>query len=212
MLFAGDVCMNLMGLADPVGFKNLDEGRASQPNLPVFHSMLPGLATASLSPAMRQRSFAISGATNCLPREGRHCGGPNYSTGAGFGRSALGSTPNPRHMNWPRKRPTRTAGRPCGEPGSRCVHHRRRNRRLMLGVDWLLGRSAARRTDGSAGTPSHSVRGRRMSLCTQERTFDCGAISVAMGHKQTCAIIGLIAPSQRRSLPVGGCFLSETLP
>ena len=89
-------------------------------------------------------------------------------TGAGFGRSALGSTPNPRHMNRPRKRPTRTAGRPCGEPGSRCVHHRRRNRRFMLGVDWLLGRSAARRTDGSAGTPSHSVRGRRMSLCTGE--------------------------------------------
>ena len=30
MLFAGDVCMNLMGLADPVGFEDLDEGRASQ--------------------------------------------------------------------------------------------------------------------------------------------------------------------------------------
>ena len=33
MLFAGDVCMNLMGLADPVGFENLDEGRASQRKL-----------------------------------------------------------------------------------------------------------------------------------------------------------------------------------
>jgi glyoxylase-like metal-dependent hydrolase (beta-lactamase superfamily II) len=33
MLFAGDVCMNLMGLADPVGFENLDEGRVSQRKL-----------------------------------------------------------------------------------------------------------------------------------------------------------------------------------
>jgi glyoxylase-like metal-dependent hydrolase (beta-lactamase superfamily II) len=30
LLFAGDVCMNLMGLGDPVGFENLAEGRASQ--------------------------------------------------------------------------------------------------------------------------------------------------------------------------------------
>jgi glyoxylase-like metal-dependent hydrolase (beta-lactamase superfamily II) len=33
MLFVGDVCMNLMGLADPVGFENLNEGRASQRKL-----------------------------------------------------------------------------------------------------------------------------------------------------------------------------------
>jgi glyoxylase-like metal-dependent hydrolase (beta-lactamase superfamily II) len=33
MLFAGDVCMNLMGLADPVGFENLNDGRASQRKL-----------------------------------------------------------------------------------------------------------------------------------------------------------------------------------
>jgi glyoxylase-like metal-dependent hydrolase (beta-lactamase superfamily II) len=33
MLFAADVCMNLMGLADPVGFENLDQGRASQRKL-----------------------------------------------------------------------------------------------------------------------------------------------------------------------------------
>ena len=32
----------------------------------------------------------------------------------------------------------------------------------QLGVDWLLGRSAARRTNRSAGTPSHSFRGRRL--------------------------------------------------
>ncbi|MGO9435104.1 MAG: MBL fold metallo-hydrolase [Terracidiphilus sp.] len=30
MLFAGDVGMNIMGLGDPVGFENLEEGRASQ--------------------------------------------------------------------------------------------------------------------------------------------------------------------------------------
>jgi len=33
MLFAGDVCTNLMGLGDPVGFENLAEGRASQHKL-----------------------------------------------------------------------------------------------------------------------------------------------------------------------------------
>ena len=30
MVFAGDVCMNIMGLGDPVGFESLEEGRASQ--------------------------------------------------------------------------------------------------------------------------------------------------------------------------------------
>ncbi|HXO31670.1 MAG TPA: MBL fold metallo-hydrolase [Candidatus Acidoferrales bacterium] len=30
MLFAGDVCMNIMGLGDPVGFESFEEGRASQ--------------------------------------------------------------------------------------------------------------------------------------------------------------------------------------
>jgi glyoxylase-like metal-dependent hydrolase (beta-lactamase superfamily II) len=33
MLFAGDVGTNMMGLADPVGFENLEEGRASQRKL-----------------------------------------------------------------------------------------------------------------------------------------------------------------------------------
>jgi len=32
-LFAGDVCTNLMGLGDPVGFESLEEGRASQRKL-----------------------------------------------------------------------------------------------------------------------------------------------------------------------------------
>jgi glyoxylase-like metal-dependent hydrolase (beta-lactamase superfamily II) len=30
MLFAGDVCTNVMGLGDPIGFESLQEGRASQ--------------------------------------------------------------------------------------------------------------------------------------------------------------------------------------
>jgi glyoxylase-like metal-dependent hydrolase (beta-lactamase superfamily II) len=33
MLFTADVCMNIMGLGDPVGFENLEEGRASQRKL-----------------------------------------------------------------------------------------------------------------------------------------------------------------------------------
>jgi glyoxylase-like metal-dependent hydrolase (beta-lactamase superfamily II) len=33
MLFVGDVCMNVMGLGDPVGFESLEEGRASQSKL-----------------------------------------------------------------------------------------------------------------------------------------------------------------------------------
>jgi glyoxylase-like metal-dependent hydrolase (beta-lactamase superfamily II) len=33
MLFAGDVCTNVIGLGDPVGFESLEEGRASQRKL-----------------------------------------------------------------------------------------------------------------------------------------------------------------------------------
>jgi hypothetical protein len=33
MLFAADVCTNVMGLGDPVGFENLEEGRVSQRKL-----------------------------------------------------------------------------------------------------------------------------------------------------------------------------------
>jgi glyoxylase-like metal-dependent hydrolase (beta-lactamase superfamily II) len=33
VLFAGDVCLNVMGLGDPVGFESLAEGRASQRKL-----------------------------------------------------------------------------------------------------------------------------------------------------------------------------------
>ena len=33
MLFAADVCTNIIGLGDPVGFENLEEGRVSQRKL-----------------------------------------------------------------------------------------------------------------------------------------------------------------------------------
>jgi glyoxylase-like metal-dependent hydrolase (beta-lactamase superfamily II) len=33
MLFAADVCSNIMGLGDPIGFENLTDGRASQRKL-----------------------------------------------------------------------------------------------------------------------------------------------------------------------------------
>jgi glyoxylase-like metal-dependent hydrolase (beta-lactamase superfamily II) len=33
MLFVGDVCRNIIGLRDPVGFESLGEGRASQRKL-----------------------------------------------------------------------------------------------------------------------------------------------------------------------------------
>jgi hypothetical protein len=33
MLFAADVCTNIMGLGDPVGFENLEKGRVSQRKL-----------------------------------------------------------------------------------------------------------------------------------------------------------------------------------
>jgi glyoxylase-like metal-dependent hydrolase (beta-lactamase superfamily II) len=59
MLFAGDVGTNLRGLGDPVGFENLEEGRASQRRLAtvVFHSMLPGSDMARLSPAHASMRF-----------------------------------------------------------------------------------------------------------------------------------------------------------
>ena len=42
MLFTGDVCMNIMGLGDPVGFESLKEVVRASANLPVFRSMSPG--------------------------------------------------------------------------------------------------------------------------------------------------------------------------
>ena len=36
MLFVGDVCMNVMGLGDPIGFENLSEGRSRQRKLASF--------------------------------------------------------------------------------------------------------------------------------------------------------------------------------
>lgn len=36
MLFTGDVVANIMGLGDPLGFENLQEGRASQRKVASF--------------------------------------------------------------------------------------------------------------------------------------------------------------------------------
>ena len=65
MLFAGDVCMNLMGLADPVGFENLDEGRASQRKLANLSFDAAGFGHGK--PAIRA-------ADECLSRQQRRCG------------------------------------------------------------------------------------------------------------------------------------------
>ena len=73
MLFAGDVCMNIMGLGDPLGFETLKEGRASQHRVASLHSMLPGSAMVGLSTAMRRRVSAISGARNRLLDIGDSC-------------------------------------------------------------------------------------------------------------------------------------------
>ena len=60
MLFAGDVCMNLMGLGDPVGFENLKDGRASQRKLASLSFDAAGFGHGGLSPAMRRRGSAIT--------------------------------------------------------------------------------------------------------------------------------------------------------
>jgi hypothetical protein len=54
--------MNIMGLGDPVGFESSEEGRASQRKLASLSTVLSGSAMARLSPAMRRRGSAISGA------------------------------------------------------------------------------------------------------------------------------------------------------
>ena len=64
MLFAGDVGANLMGLGDPVGFECLQKVVPASANWSLFHSMLPGSATASLSSEMRRRVSETSGARN----------------------------------------------------------------------------------------------------------------------------------------------------
>jgi len=75
MLFAGDVCMNIMGLGDLVGFESLKEGRASQRKVAGLWFDAAGSAMACLSPVMRQRVSAISGARNRLPDIGDACYG-----------------------------------------------------------------------------------------------------------------------------------------
>ena len=61
MLFAGDVYMNLMGLADPVGSRIWRKVARASRSSPVCPSMRPGSDMARRSPAMRRRAFETSG-------------------------------------------------------------------------------------------------------------------------------------------------------
>jgi len=70
----GDVCMNLMGLADPVGFENLKEGRASQRKLASvekcrFCSLIPDL-DVKLSTTFLAGSTVLSAVGACPPHDG----------------------------------------------------------------------------------------------------------------------------------------------
>ena len=69
MLFAGDVCMNLMASRIPSASKIWMRVARASANWPAFHSKLLGLATASLSPAMRRASSATNGAMNHAARQ-----------------------------------------------------------------------------------------------------------------------------------------------
>ena len=69
MLFAGDVCMNLMASRIPSASKIWMRVAQASANWPAFHSKLLGLATASLSPEMRRASSATSGAMNHAARQ-----------------------------------------------------------------------------------------------------------------------------------------------
>ncbi len=75
MLFAGDVCMNIMGLGDPSGSRACRKVARARANLPVSLSMLPGSVTASLSPTMPRRVSTISGATKTRWTTGRRLEG-----------------------------------------------------------------------------------------------------------------------------------------
>jgi glyoxylase-like metal-dependent hydrolase (beta-lactamase superfamily II) len=68
MLFAGDVCMNIMGLGDPVGFESLKEGRASQRRVASLSFDAAGFGHG-------RRVSAISGARNRLLDIGDACFG-----------------------------------------------------------------------------------------------------------------------------------------
>ena len=61
MLFAADVCTNVIGLGDPVGFESLEQGRASQRKLASLSFDAVGSAMQRLSPATRRRVSAING-------------------------------------------------------------------------------------------------------------------------------------------------------
>jgi glyoxylase-like metal-dependent hydrolase (beta-lactamase superfamily II) len=70
MLFAGDVCLNVMGLGDPVGFESLEEGRASQRKLARLSFDAAGFghgrpiardASARFRDKWGERSFSLPG-------------------------------------------------------------------------------------------------------------------------------------------------------
>jgi hypothetical protein len=65
-------------------------------NLPVFHSMLPGSAMASLSPAMRRRVSGISGTRDRLPEMGDACFGSKSAVVGEAGVVGIGP------LTWPR--------------------------------------------------------------------------------------------------------------
>jgi glyoxylase-like metal-dependent hydrolase (beta-lactamase superfamily II) len=56
MLFTGDVCMNVMGLGDPVGFESLEEGRASQRKLASLSSVFDAAGFGHGAPIPRDAS------------------------------------------------------------------------------------------------------------------------------------------------------------
>jgi glyoxylase-like metal-dependent hydrolase (beta-lactamase superfamily II) len=61
MLFTGDVCVNIMGLGDPVGFENLEDGRASQRKLARLSFAAAGFGHGEPIARMRPRSSGVCG-------------------------------------------------------------------------------------------------------------------------------------------------------
>jgi glyoxylase-like metal-dependent hydrolase (beta-lactamase superfamily II) len=67
MLFAGDVCTNLMGLGDPVGFESLEEGRASQRRLASLSFDAAGFGHGKPIARDASAQFRYKWARNWLP-------------------------------------------------------------------------------------------------------------------------------------------------
>ena len=70
MLFAADVCTNVIGLGDPVGFESLEQGRASQRKLASLSFDAVGFGHGA--PIARDAStrFRNKWASNRLPEMG----------------------------------------------------------------------------------------------------------------------------------------------